>query len=188
MCTDQNLKAVRFSLIRSQLLRRTAPPSDGPCQKGGGDTADPPSRTCRRPPITRTYGGIYNLCTLNCRTRASARRGAPCTLVLRQPSLAPAISMKPSTRSVVAACSRHKSRGAGECHCIIIFTARDFTCDMASRDRSVAYGSSCVGSVFSPDSPDGLGWQDRKPRKRWGNRPFLLSPVASARTRLSDPE
>src|SRR3954467_14470698 len=40
---------------------------------------------------------------------------------------------------------------------------------------------------FSPDSPDGLGRQDRRPRKCWRNRRLLLSPVGSVRIRLLDP-
>ena len=41
--------------------------------------------------------------------------------------------------------------------------------------------------AFNPDSPDGMGAQGQRPRKRWRNRGFLLSPVGSVRTRLSDP-
>src|SRR4051812_6135277 len=40
---------------------------------------------------------------------------------------------------------------------------------------------------LNPDSPDGLGRQDRTSRKRWQNRQFLLSPVGSLRIRLLDP-
>jgi hypothetical protein len=39
---------------------------------------------------------------------------------------------------------------------------------------------------FNPDSPDGSGRQDQRPRKRWRNRRFLLSPVGSVRIRLLD--
>jgi hypothetical protein len=35
----------------------------------------------------------------------------------------------------------------------------------------------------TPDSPDGSSRQARRPRERWRNRGFPLSPVASARTR-----
>src|SRR3954468_13643273 len=38
-----------------------------------------------------------------------------------------------------------------------------------------------------PDSPDGLSRQDQRPRKRWQNCRFLLSPVGSVRTRLPEP-
>jgi hypothetical protein len=41
--------------------------------------------------------------------------------------------------------------------------------------------------VVNPDSPDGLGRQDRRPRKRWRNCRFLLSPVGSVRIRPLDP-
>src|SRR5215208_2165467 len=40
---------------------------------------------------------------------------------------------------------------------------------------------------MNPDSPDGLGRQDRRPRQRWQNCRFLLSPVGSVMTRLPDP-
>jgi len=40
---------------------------------------------------------------------------------------------------------------------------------------------------FNPDSPDGLGRQDRRPRQRWQNCRFLLSPAGSVMTRLPDP-
>ena len=42
-------------------------------------------------------------------------------------------------------------------------------------------------SQLIPDSPDGLGRQDRRPRKRWRNCQFLLSPVGSVGIRLLDP-
>jgi hypothetical protein len=44
------------------------------------------------------------------------------------------------------------------------------------------------GSTFiNLDSPDGLGRQDRRPRKRWRSCRFLLSPVGSVRIRLLNP-
>src|SRR4051812_27548793 len=43
------------------------------------------------------------------------------------------------------------------------------------------------GCQLSPDSPDEMGRQGRKPRKRRRNCRFLLSPVASVRTRSPDP-
>src|SRR5215213_6097006 len=39
----------------------------------------------------------------------------------------------------------------------------------------------CALIHLSPDSPDRLGRQARKPRKRWVNCRFVLSPVGSAR-------
>ena len=48
----------------------------------------------------------------------------------------------------------------------------------ALKDREVAFNG------ISPDSPDGLGRQDQKPRKRRPNCRFLFSPVASVTTRL----
>src|SRR3954464_5558159 len=44
-----------------------------------------------------------------------------------------------------------------------------------------------VAAQLNPDSPDGMGAQGLRPWKRWRNRGFLLSPVGSVRTRLSDP-
>src|SRR4051794_15229846 len=41
--------------------------------------------------------------------------------------------------------------------------------------------------LLNPDSPDGLGRQDRRPRKCWQNCQFLLSPVGSVGIRLLDP-
>ena len=38
-----------------------------------------------------------------------------------------------------------------------------------------------------PDSPDRLGRQDRRPRKRWANCRFVLSPVGSVRIQPPDP-
>ena len=40
---------------------------------------------------------------------------------------------------------------------------------------------------LTPDSPDRFGRQDQRPRKRWQNCQFLLSPVRSLRIRLLDP-
>src|SRR3954464_13007590 len=44
-----------------------------------------------------------------------------------------------------------------------------------------------AAAALIPDSPDGLGRQDRRPRKRWRNCQFLLSPVGSVGIRLLDP-
>ncbi len=40
--------------------------------------------------------------------------------------------------------------------------------------------------VLNPDSPFGSGRRARRPRKRWRDRGFPLSPVASVRTRSPD--
>ena len=41
--------------------------------------------------------------------------------------------------------------------------------------------------AITPDSLDGLGRQDRRPRKRWANCRFVLSPVGSVRIQPPDP-
>src|SRR3954447_9460178 len=52
----------------------------------------------------------------------------------------------------------------------------------------LATASVCSGkNPIIPDSPDGLGRQDQRPRKHWQNCQFLLSPVGSVRIRLLDP-
>ena len=43
------------------------------------------------------------------------------------------------------------------------------------------------GEVYNPGFPRWNGRSGQRPRKRWRNRGFLLSPVGSVRTRLSDP-
>jgi len=43
------------------------------------------------------------------------------------------------------------------------------------------------GYLLNPDSPDGLGRQDLRPRKCWQNRRLLLSPIGSAGIQLLDP-
>ena len=44
-----------------------------------------------------------------------------------------------------------------------------------------------VGQGHQPNSLDRLGRQDRRPRKRWANCRFVLSPVGSVRIQLPDP-
>ena len=55
----------------------------------------------------------------------------------------------------------------------------------ADREEVVDYRLVDIG--VGPDSPDGLSRQDRRPRKRWRNYGFLLSPVGSVMNRLPDP-
>ena len=45
-------------------------------------------------------------------------------------------------------------------------------------------GLHLVVGLLTPDFPDGSGRRARSPQKRWRNRGFLLSPVASVRIRL----
>ena len=52
---------------------------------------------------------------------------------------------------------------------------------------SCLYNFAPAGLSLTPDSPDGLGRQDRRPRKCWKNCQFLLSPVGSVRIWLLDP-
>ena len=62
------------------------------------------------------------------------------------------------------------------------------------RLRGVSFNREAGGNLMpwltyrlNPDSPDGLGRQDRSPRKHWQNCQFLLSPVGSVRIWLLDP-
>jgi len=58
---------------------------------------------------------------------------------------------------------------------------------LLAEKNSVADNRSPRDRRFIPDSPDGLGRQDQRPRKHWQNCQFLPSPVGSVRIWLLDP-